>query len=75
MVAFHSAKERMCIATDFRGAKADHKKPGSALGSGNLQRQSSARLPSPHIFTIFGSNRATISTKSCWCFITSTIFL
>ncbi len=37
--------------------------------------QSSALLPSPHILTIFGSNRATISTRSCCSRITSSMFL
>ena len=32
--------------------------------------QSSARLPSPHIFTMRGSNCATICTRSCWAAMT-----
>ena len=37
--------------------------------------QSSAALPSSHIFTIFGSKRATISTRSCCWRMTSSIRL
>ena len=37
--------------------------------------QSSALLPSPHIITIRGSKRASVSTRSCCCAITSPIAL
>ena len=50
---------------------------GRMIGAGRrmARDQSSALLPSPHILTIFGSKRLTISTRSDCAAITSSISL
>jgi len=48
---------------------------GCVLANAQAAPQSSALLPSPHILTTFGLNRATISTRSSCSRITSPMFL